>query len=456
MVTGAPDGGRRAATTSAARPASPTAPHAAPSSATESRTEPHTAPPAANESRAEPHTAPPTEPPVSAQRFETIAVHCGEEPNMLPGGSGDVVMPIHLSTTFARREIEEPTAGYEYARSSNPTRRAVEMRLAALEGAEYGFAFSSGVAAQTAIVLACARSGDHIIAFDDIYGGSRRLFSTIFAPQYNISVDYVDARSVERVEQAITARTRLIWLESPTNPLLKICDIQAIADVARRHRADRDILVAVDNTFASPYFQNPLMHGAHIVHHSATKYIGGHSDCIGGAVMVRDAALADSVRHVQNSSGAILSPFDSYLLLRGIKTLPLRMERCSDNAIQIARFLQGDGRVRNIVYPTLDSHPQRELAARQMRGGSGMLIFELPGALPDAKKFLRSLRTIALAESLGAVETLVEHPAIMTHASVPQSERQKIGISDSLIRMSVGIEHIDDLIADIQQALDAI
>ncbi len=393
-------------------------------------------------------------------RFATEAVHRGEEPDFSPGGSGDVVVPIHLSTTFARKEADKPTGGYEYSRSGNPTRAALEKRLAALEGGSRGLAFSSGVAAQTAISLAFLRSGDHVIVFDDVYGGTRRLFTTVFCKQYGIDVDYVDASSTDAVRDAMTPRTRLIWLESPTNPLLKLCDITAISEMAHASGSagtDTGVLVVVDNTFASPYFQNPLGFGADIVVHSGTKYLGGHSDCVGGAVITGNEELAERVWYVQNSSGGVLSPFDSYMLLRGIKTLPLRMERCSENALKIAEFLEAQGGVERVRYPGLPGFSQRELFERQMRGAGGMLTFELPSeGLAGAKRFLASLSIMAVAESLGAVETLIEHPAIMTHASVPVSEREKIGITDSLIRVSVGIEDADDLIDDLRAGFAAL
>lgn len=383
-------------------------------------------------------------------RFETEAVHAGEEPNLKEGGSGDVVVPIHLATTFARKQIEEPTAGYEYSRTGNPTRFALERKLAALEGAKHGLAFASGMAAETVLALTLLKSGDHVVAFDDLYGGTRRLFTSTFQKNFNVRFSYVDARDVDAVRDALRENTRMVWLETPTNPLMKLCDIKAITEIAG------DSLVVVDNTFMSPYFQQPLRLGADIVVHSTTKYLNGHSDSVGGAVMLSDDKLYEKLQFDQNSTGAILSPFDSYLVLRGIKTLALRMERHQGNAMKVAGFLENHPKVKRVNFPGLESHPQHELAKRQMSGFGGMLSFELEGGLKQVKSFLGRLKLFSLAESLGCVESLVEHPALMTHASVPKRVREQIGINDSLIRMSVGIEHVDDLIEDLRQALAGI
>ncbi len=381
-------------------------------------------------------------------KFETRAIHVGEEPNLKPGGSGDVAHPIHLASTFARSRVEEPTGGYEYARTGNPTRDALEKRLAALEDARFAVAFASGLAAETSIILALVKAGDHIVAFDDLYGGTRRLFTQILAPQYNIHTTYVDARQPDAVAEALQSNTRLIWMETPTNPLLKLCDIAAIATIAAEHQ----IPLVVDNTFASPYFQRPLALGATIVLHSTTKYINGHSDSVGGAVMTNDETIYQALKFVQNAAGAILSPFDSFLILRGTKTLAVRMDRHQANAMAIARYLETHPRVVQVIYPGLPSHPQHALAQKQMQGFGGMLSFELDGTLENAKRFVESVRYFALAESLGGVESLIELPALMTHASVPAAVRQQLGISDGLIRISVGIENVDDLIADLEQA----
>lgn len=381
-------------------------------------------------------------------RFATKAIHVGEEPNLREGGSGDVVVPIHLSSTFARRRVEQPTGGYEYSRTGNPTRDALERRLAALEGARYGLAFASGLAAETTVLLSLLKTGDHVVAFDDLYGGTRRLFGSVFA-RFGVKLSYVDATDAENVERAITDATKLIWLETPTNPLMKLCDIEAIAKVAR----SRSVLTVVDNTFMTPCFQQPLALGTDIVVHSTTKYLGGHSDVVGGAIMVSDHGLHERLRFNQNAVGAVPSPFDCFLVLRGIKTLAVRMERHAENAMAIARFLAGHPRVGRVSYPGLQSHPQHELARRQMSGFGGMLSFELTGTRDEALALIESLELFTLAESLGGVESLIEHPALMTHASIPPDERAHIGISDTLIRVSVGIEDVADLIADLSKAL---
>lgn len=382
-------------------------------------------------------------------RFETKSIHVGEEPNLKEGGSGDVVIPIHLSSTFARKEVDIPTQGYEYSRSSNPTRAALEARLASLETAQFGLAFASGLAAETALILALIKSGDHIIAFDDLYGGSRRLFTKVFQDQFNISFSFVDARNVEEITKNIQSNTRMIWLETPTNPLLKLCDIEAISKSVK----EQNILVVVDNTFVSSYFQQPLSLGADIVVHSTTKYLNGHSDSVGGAVMLNNPELYEKIKFVQNSTGGILSPFDSFLVLRGIKTLSVRMKQHEENALKISHFLESHPKVARVIYPGLTSHPQYALAKKQMRGFGGMISFELKSDIQEAKRFIERLKYFLIAESLGGVESLVEIPSLMTHASIPKPERDKIGLKDTLIRLSVGIEHADDLIEDLNQAL---
>jgi len=380
-------------------------------------------------------------------RFETMAVHAGEEPD-LDGGAGDVVVPIHLSSTFARRKVDVPTRGYEYSRTGNPTREALEKRLAVLEEASYGLAFASGMAAEATLAVSLLQAGDHILAFDDLYGGTRRLFARVMAPAYQIEVTYVDARDPLKVKNAIRKNTRLIWLESPTNPLMKICDIAAIAGIAK----EASLLLIVDNTFLSPYFQKPLRHGADIVVHSTTKYLNGHSDSVGGAIMLSNESLYQRLKVNQNAMGAILSPFDSFMVLRGIKTLAVTMREHERNALRLADYLEGHLKVGKVNYPGLRSHPQHALAQRQASGYGGMISFEIKGGLEEGKRFLENVRVFAVAESLGGVESLIEHPALMTHASVPKEVREQIGLSDSLVRVSVGIEHIEDLIADFDQA----
>jgi len=383
--------------------------------------------------------------------FETKAIHVGEEPN-LEKGSGDVVVPIHLSSTFARKKVNEPTQGYEYSRTGNPTRDALEERLAVLEDAAFGLAFASGMAAESTLAITLLHTGDHVLAFNDLYGGTRRLFNRILDPHFKVEVTYVDARDPRRIKEAFRSNTRLIWLESPTNPLMKICDIAAIAEIAR----EANIPVVVDNTFLSPYFQKPLRLGANVVVHSSTKYLNGHSDSVGGAVMLSDEGLYRQLKFNQNAMGAILSPFDSYLVLRGIKTLAVRMREHERNALRLANYLEEHPKVKRVNYPGLKGHPQHALANRQANGHGGMLSFEIKGGLDEAKRFLESVKVFALAESLGGVESLIEHPALMTHASVPKEVREQGGLTDSLIRVSVGIEHFDDLIADFDQAFEKI
>ncbi len=385
-------------------------------------------------------------------KFETRAIHIGEEPNFRDGGTGDVAIPIHLSSTFARKEVDKPTAGYEYSRTDNPTRTALQLRLAALENAKYGLAFSSGLGAETAILLSLTKSGDHIVAFDDLYGGTRRLLTQVFQDKFNIESTFVDARNPDEVANAIQPNTKLIWLETPTNPLLKICDIQKISEIAKQN----DIIVVVDNTFVSSYFQQPLALGATISLHSTTKYLNGHCDSVGGAIMLSDDKIHQKLKFMQNAAGFVLSPFDSYLILRGLKTLAIRMRQHEKNALTIARFLQSHPKVLKVFYPGLENHPQYELAKTQMNGFGGMLSFELDGDLQMAKTFVESLHYHAIAESLGGVESLIELPALMTHASIPTDERKRIGLNDGLIRISVGIEDVEDLIDDLERGFNRI
>ena len=379
-------------------------------------------------------------------KFATKAIHVGEEPAL--AREGDVVVPIHLSTTFARREVEKPKGGYEYSRTANPTRDALELRLAALEESRYALAFASGLAAEASLVLSLLKKGDHVVAFDDLYGGTRRLFSQILS-NFGLDFTYVDAREVRNVDRAVGERTKMIWLESPTNPLLKICDIKAISEVASRHHA----ITVVDNTFMSPYFQNPLQLGADVVLHSATKYLGGHSDVLGGAIMTSNEEIYAKAKFNQNAIGAVPSPFDCFLLMRGLKTLALRMERHQLNATRVAQHLEGHSAVENVVYPGLKSHPQYALGKRQTSGFGGVVSFEVKGTLRDVKRFLRGVKVFSLAESLGGVESLIEHPASMTHASVPGKAREGLGITERLVRASVGIEDANDLIEDLDGAL---
>lgn len=385
-------------------------------------------------------------------KFETRAIHVGEEPKLGKGETGDVVAPIHLSSTFARKEVDKPTAGYEYSRTDNPTRTMLQARLATLERARHGLAFASGLGAETALLLTLLESGDHIVAFDDLYGGTRRLFSQLFSDRFGVDVSFVDARDTNLVQEAIRPNTKLIWLETPTNPLLKLCDIQEICRAAH----ESGIRVVVDNTFMSPYFQQPLSMGADIALHSTTKYLNGHCDSVGGAIMLSDDGIYERLKFTQNASGIILSPFDSFLILRGTKTLAARMQIHESNAMKMARYLEGRSWVKRVIYPGLETHPQFDLAKKQMSGFGGMLSFELDGTLEDAKNFIENLSLFAVAESLGGVESLVELPSLMTHASVPPEERRAIGLPDELIRISVGIEHIDDLLEDLENAYEVL
>jgi cystathionine gamma-synthase/cystathionine gamma-lyase len=376
--------------------------------------------------------------------IETLAIHAGQEPDPVHGG----VMPnIVLSTTFAQPEPGQPLA-FDYSRSGNPTRRSLEECLAALEHARFGFGFASGCAAATTLLHTLA-PGDHVVCGDDVYGGTYRLFMRVLRG-FGIETSFVDASDVRRFEAAFTPKTKLAWVESPTNPLLKLADIAALADVSH----GRKVPLVVDNTFASPVLQQPLDLGADVVLHSATKYLNGHSDVVGGALLLNDAGLAERLRFLQNAIGAVPSPFDCYLVLRGLKTLPVRMERHCKTAIELATRLADHREVERVFYPGLSRHPQYELGRRQMRGPGGMVSLVLAGGEPAARRFLKTLRWFALAESLGGVESLAEHPALMTHASIPRDVRESIGISDGLVRLSVGLEHVEDLWADLERALD--
>ena len=382
--------------------------------------------------------------------FDTRSIHIGEEPEYLEGSNNEVVAPIYLSSTFARKQVKNH-GRFEYSRTSNPTRLALEKRYASLEQTRFGLGLASGLAAETLLLFTLLKPGDHIIGFDDLYGGTKRLLNQ-WKEQYDLQVTLVDATQPELIEKAIQPRTKLVWLESPTNPLLKVCDIAAISEIAHRN----NLLVIVDNTFLSPYFQNPTLLGADIVCHSVTKYIGGHSDVIGGAVMLNDEKLYEKLKFNQNALGMVPSPFDCYLVLRGLKTLSLRMERHQSNAMAIATYLENHTKVERVYYPGLPSHPQFALNATQASGFGGMVSFEIKGGEKEAVQFLESLELFTLAESLGGVESLIEHPALMTHSSITKKERELAGIKDSLIRVSVGVEDKTDLIDDLQQAFERI
>ncbi|TMF34311.1 MAG: cystathionine gamma-synthase [Chloroflexi bacterium] len=374
--------------------------------------------------------------------FSTRALHIGQGPDP---ETGAVVQPIHMATTFAQQGVGKHR-GFEYSRTGNPTRNALEECLAALEGARHCLAFSSGLGAETTLMLQL-NPGDHVVYMEDVYGGTFRLFDKVLK-RYGLEFSGIDASDLDVVEKSLTPRTRMVWLESPTNPLLRIVDIDAVSEIAH----SRGAMVCVDNTFATPYLQQPLHLGADVVVHSATKYIGGHSDVVGGAIMTNHDELEKQLRFHQNALGAVPSPFDCWLLLRGVKTLALRVERQSENATEIATALSKNPAVKRVYYPGLDSHPNRTVAARQMRMFGGMVSFEVADE-PTAFRTLERLKIFALAESLGAVESLAEHPARMTHASIPAAERQKAGVGDGLIRLSVGVEDVADLIADLESAL---
>jgi cystathionine beta-lyase/cystathionine gamma-synthase len=378
--------------------------------------------------------------------FSTRAIHVGQEPDP---ATGAVIVPIYQTSTYAQSEVGVHK-GYDYSRTSNPTRSALETCLASLDSGRFGLAFSSGMAAEDTL-LHLFEAGSHIIASDDVYGGTFRLFHRVLE-RVGLRFTFVDATRLGNITDAFEGATRLIWLESPTNPLMKLIDIAEVARVAH----ERGILVAVDNTFASPYCQRPLELGADVVHYSTTKYLGGHSDVVGGALITSNPDLHDRLKFLQNAVGGVPGPFDSWLVLRGLKTLALRMRQHSANALEVACFLEQHAQVRRVYYPGLPSHPQHELARRQMVGGfGGMLSFEVKGGVDAAREVARRTRLFTLAESLGGVESLIELPALMTHASLPPERRTEVGIDDGLIRLSVGIEEAEDLIADLSQALSA-
>jgi len=377
--------------------------------------------------------------------IETLAIHAGQHPDP---ATGAVMTPVYLTSTYAQPS-PGVHKGYEYSRTQNPTRHALQDCLAALEGAKHGLAFASGLAA-TDCILHLLDQGSHVVASDDVYGGTFRIFDKVFR-RLGLSFDYVDMSDARNVERALRRETKLVWIESPTNPMLKIVDLAEVARIARAHGAR----TVVDNTFATPYLQRPLEHGIDVVAHSTTKYLNGHSDVIGGAVMTSDEELFEGLRFLQNAVGGVPSPMDSFLVLRGLKTLHVRMDRHCENAIALARFLEGHRQVERVTYPGLASHPQHALARRQMRGAGGMLTFVIRGGLDAARRFLEAVRIFACAESLGGVESLVEHPAIMTHASVPKETRERLGIADGFIRISAGIEKVDDLLADLERGFAA-
>jgi len=377
--------------------------------------------------------------------FATDAIHAGQEPDP---ATGAIVVPIYQTSTFVQEELGKHK-GFEYARTANPTRTALERNLAVLERGKFGFAFASGMAAINAL-LTLFKPGDHVVAGHNLYGGTVRLFERVLK-DFGLTFSYANTIRLQDVERAVRPNTRLLFIETPSNPVMEITDIAAAAELARRHK----VLLAVDNTFMSPYLQRPLELGADIVVHSTTKYLNGHSDGVGGAAILNDPALAERLGFLQNAAGAVLGPMDSWLVLRGVKTLAVRMRQHNENGMTIAQFLAKHSKVKKVHYPGLPNHPQHQLAKRQMAGFGGMLSFET-GSLENAKTILKSVRLCSLAQILGGVETLISHPASMSHASVPAADREREGITDSLLRISVGIEDVEDLIADLEQALERV
>lgn len=375
--------------------------------------------------------------------FSTVAIHAGNEPDPVTGA---VSVPIYQTSTYKQEALGKPTGGYEYARTQNPTRSALERNIAALEGARFGFAFASGMSAIDT-VLKLVKAGEHVILGDNTYGGTFRLFNKILV-NYGIEFDLADTTDVSDLEQAFKPNTKMVFVETPTNPVMSVTDLRAVSDLAHANGAK----VVCDNTFMSPYFQRPIEFGCDVVVHSTTKYLNGHSDSVGGFVALNDEKDAEWIGFVQNGIGAILSPFDSFLVLRGTKTLAVRMEAHDKNGRVVANFLAEHPRVEKVYYPGLVSHPQHELAKRQQSGFGGMVAFET-GSLANAKKVLENVKLCTLGESLGGVESLISHPASMTHASVPVEKRDALGITDGLVRVSVGIEDVEDIIADLDQAL---
>ncbi|MBI4188051.1 MAG: PLP-dependent transferase, partial [Chloroflexi bacterium] len=373
-------------------------------------------------------------------KFETLAIHTGQRPDKTYGA---VSVPIYQTSTFSFEDIGK-TRGYDYSRTANPTRKVLEETIASLEGGKAGFAFATGMAAETTAIH-LLKAGDHIICGDDCYGGTYRLFQDLM-PNFGLEFTFVRMDSRQKIEKAIKPNTKMLWLETPSNPLLNLVDLEMAADIAKKH----NLMTVIDNTFASPYFLRPIEYGIDLVVHSTTKYLNGHCDVVGGAIVTTTDELTERVQFLLNAMGTCASPFDCWLVLRGIETLPVRMRQHAENALAIANFLQGHPAVRKVFYPGLKSHPGHELAKRQMKGFGGMLSFELKGGMEAVKACLRRIKIIAMAESLGGIASLAEHPATMSHASMPKEHRAKVGISDDLIRLSVGLENKDDLIDDLR------
>ena len=378
-------------------------------------------------------------------RFETLAIHSGRQPDPTTGA---LATPIYQTSTFVFEDVGV-TRGYDYSRTANPTRKALENCIAELEGGKAGFAFATGMAAETT-VMHLLKAGDHVISGDDIYGGTYRLFNEVMK-DFGLEFTFLRMDDGERIEEAIRPNTRMIWIETPSNPLLNIVDIEMVVDIARRH----NLMTVADNTFPTPYFLRPIEYGVDLVVHSTTKYLNGHCDVVGGAVVTTTDELTERVQFLLNALGTCASPFDCWLVLRGIKTLPVRMMRHEENAAQVAAYLEKHPKVEKVFYPGLKSHPGHEIAVRQMGGFGSVVSFEIEGGIEAVNSFLRSVTIFSLAESLGGVDSLVEHPATMSHASMPEDVRRGVGITDSLIRLSVGLENVDDLIEDLAQALES-
>ncbi|OIP28183.1 MAG: cystathionine gamma-synthase [Chloroflexi bacterium CG_4_10_14_0_8_um_filter_46_9] len=377
-------------------------------------------------------------------KFETIAIHAGDRPD---AAFGAISVPIYQTSTFVFEDVGK-TKGYDYSRTANPTRKVLEDTIAQLEGGKAGFAFATGMAAETT-VMHLLKTGDHVISGDDVYGGTYRLFQDVMRA-FGLEFTFLRLNDRERIEEAIKPNTRMLWLETPSNPLLNIVDIPMVVDIARRHK----LLTVIDNTFATPYFLRPIKYGVDLVVHSTTKYLSGHCDVVGGAVVTTTDELTQRVQFLLNAMGTCASPFDCWLVLRGIETLPVRMKKHEENAIAVANFFKGHPAVKRVFYPGLDSHPGHEIAKRQMKGFGGVVSFEIKGGIEIVNTFLKRIKVFSLAESLGGVASLAEHPATMSHASMPEDYRGKVGITDELIRLSVGLENVDDLTEDLEQALE--
>ncbi len=377
-------------------------------------------------------------------RFETIAIHAGDRPD---AATGAISVPIYQTSTFAFEDVGK-TRGWDYSRTANPTRKVLEDTIAQLEGGKAGFAFATGMAAETTI-MHLLKAGDHVISGDDIYGGTYRLFQDVM-PAFGLEFTFLRLDDRKRIEEAIKPNTRMLWLETPSNPLLNIVDIEMVVDVARKHK----LLTVIDNTFATPYFLRPIEYGVDLVVHSTTKYLNGHSDVVGGAVVTTTDELSQKVQFLLNAMGTCAAPFDCWLVLRGIETLPVRMKQHEENALAVANYLKGHPRVKKVLYPGLESHKGHEIAKRQMKGFGGVVSLELGTGIESVNAFLREFKVFSLAESLGGIASLAEHPATMSHAAMPKDYREKVGITDEVIRLSVGLENVDDLIEDLEQALN--